>query len=156
MNPEISAIFIGRMGTSYAIVQFMYLNTKRNTENTYKYILFLAGLSIFGLGFSQEPWHLIATFTLWVIAAAFVLPIFATKFSNSAGAENQGQIMGLMSSVQSISIGLMMLIGGPLFVIGPRIPIIIGGFHLVLCWGYSFISVNNRSELDDEQAAPTI
>jgi predicted MFS family arabinose efflux permease len=148
--------FIGRMGTSYAVVQFLvlYLNTKRNTEDTYKYFLFLAGLSVIGLGFAQEPWHLIASTTLWVIAAAFVLPIFATKFSNSAGADNQGQIMGLMSSVQSISTVLMMLIGGLLFVIGARIPIIVGGVLLVICWGFSFITVNQRSKLSDQQATP--
>ncbi len=63
---------------------------------------------------------------------ALIWPNVTTLISNSADADSQGEILGLMHSVDSAAFGISPLLAGPLLGISIAMPPIVGGISLAM------------------------
>lgn len=129
--------FLASMGATYALFQYLVVNkiAKRiSPELMVKRSLIVSALAVLGIPFVSTVLELHIVITIFVTSMGFALPGLITSISNLAGKENQGQIMGNISSMQALATVLMMMIGGYLDNSGIYVSIIGGGILLFVSW----------------------
>lgn len=128
--------FLATMGGTYVLFQLLVVQrfTKLKPSMMVKSTLILSGASVVGLAFAQSIITLHIMITIFVCAQGFALPGLIISISNLADAKNQGQIMGMISSIQAIATVAMMMIGGWLDSFGLTVTVIGGGALLILAW----------------------
>ena len=136
MNPAHIGTYLGCMGLTYAMTQLLVLRRigQSHPHKLVKHSLYLAGAAVMGLAVVHTLWALIAVTGLYVVSMAFALPGLITSVSNLASEDEQGQVMGLIASLQAIMTVSMMLLGGVLVAQSYAIPILGGGALLILSW----------------------
>lgn len=148
-NPGMIGTFLGSMGAGYATVQLLVL--KRVSKATPYYLvvgsLAISGLAVMLIAACHSLSQLILVIGFYVVSMAFALPGLITSISNLGQHDNQGHIMGMTSSLQAFATVAMMLIGGPLFSIDEKLPIVGGGLLLVIAWGlYSVLMPKTKAD----------
>lgn len=128
--------FLASMGGTYVLFQLLVVQrfTKLKPANMVKGTLVLSGVSVLGLAFVNSILALHIMITIFVCAQGFALPGLIISIANLADAKNQGQIMGMISSIQAIATVAMMMIGGWLDSFGLDVTVIGGGVLLILSW----------------------
>lgn len=129
--------FLGIMGATYTISQCVVMYSMKwfNPKKMVIYSLFISGISVIFLPYIAFDGGWLHIFiTAYVISMAFAIPGLITTISNLTGREDQGQMMGLISSIQALATVSMMLLGGPLEAISQKITIVGGGVLLVSGW----------------------
>ncbi len=91
------------------------------------YALMGCGLAIGMLLFQTDQVWLWVYIPLQQFAIALFWPTAATVVSNSAGDDMQGEMMGVLQSVDSLAFAVSPLIAGPLLGVSTSMPIIVGG-----------------------------
>ncbi len=136
-NPAIIGTFLGCMGATYAATQLLVLRwiSRANPHTLVRSSLIISGLSVAAYAIIHTGWLLIMVTACFVISMAFALPSLITSVSNLGDDENQGHLMGMISSIQALSTVAMMLLGGFLVAMSYKIPLIAGGTLLILAWG---------------------
>jgi MFS transporter, DHA1 family, tetracycline resistance protein len=74
-------------------------------------------------------WGCVALFN---VLAALTVPIYTTLVSNSADADSQGEILGILESVQAVAFGLSPLVAGWSVSIHLNTPVIMGAFAMLI------------------------
>lgn len=101
-----------------------------------QHILFFA-LIICGLSIGMLLFH-VSDLWLWVyipiqqFAIALFWPTSAAVISNSAPNNAQGEILGVLQSIEALSFSISPLIAGPLLGISSSMPILIGCYTIIL------------------------
>lgn len=96
------------------------------------YSLIGCGMAIGILFFHTHEWWLWLYIPLQQFAIALFWPTAAAVVSNSVGEDTQGEIMGVLQSVDSLAFALSPLIAGPLLGLTTAMPIVIGGICMLL------------------------
>ena len=129
--------FLASMGATYALFQYIVVQrvAKRvKPEVMVRNSLVVSALSVLAVAFVHNVVQLHIVITLFVTSMGFALPGLITAISNLASKEDQGQIMGTISSVQALATVLVMLVGGYLDNAGITVTIIGGAGLLLLSW----------------------
>ena len=129
--------FLASMGATYALFQYIVVNRvirKIAPETLVKKALLISVFSILCLPFVNNVVQLHIVITLFVTSMGFVLPGIITSISNLANKEEQGEVMGNISSIQALATVLMMMLGGYIDSFGISITIFGGAFLMFLSW----------------------
>ena len=111
-NPQIGD-FLAYMGILFALFQFFLVQKvakKMDADAMAKYAFF-TGISVFSLIFVSETSYLYLIITFYVLSIAIAIPGMITTISSNSG-EQQGEIMGIVSSIQALAIIIAMSLGG--------------------------------------------
>jgi DHA1 family tetracycline resistance protein-like MFS transporter len=136
-SPARIGTFLASMGATYAIFQYLVVQRvakKVTPEAMVRNSLVLSALSVIAIVFVKNTVQLHIVITLFVTSMGFALPGLITSISNLASQEDQGQIMGSISSVQALSTVLMMMVGGYLDTADITVTVVGGGGLLLLSW----------------------
>lgn len=130
-------LFLASMGATFTITSLFIvkpLASKFKTENLVKYFLCLTSLGVFGIAFATNRLELHIAITIFVVTMGFALPGLTTTISNCASSEEQGQTMGMISSIQAFMTVFVMMVGGSLFSINRYFTTISGAVLFLICW----------------------
>jgi DHA1 family tetracycline resistance protein-like MFS transporter len=129
--------FLASMGATYALFQFLVVQKvakKVSPKSMVKYSLIFSALAVIGIAFSKNIILLHILITLFVTTMGFALPGLITSISNLESKENQGKIMGMISSIQAIATVVVMMFGGYLDNSNIALTVIGGGVLLLISW----------------------
>lgn len=96
----------------------------------------LLGMAV-TLGMMLIPNHIWGIFVVHPMLAIFqglTQPNITTAVSSLGSEENQGEVLGIQTSVQSLAFGIPPIIAGYISAIDFRLPIIVGSSFLILSW----------------------
>ncbi len=85
--------------------------------------------------FPNEVWQLFAITFFLSMSQALIFPNMTALISNKAGQENQGEILGINQSVNSVAQAIPPIIGGFVVSIQLSVPLIIAAALTLLGWG---------------------
>ncbi len=106
-------------------------------EGIFVTALFSAGLySLLFLWISHPP-HFWAYLPVLLFLVALVYPTLTSMISQEAGKEEQGKMLGILQATQSAAFALSPLFSGTLVGIYLHMPILVGGFSMLLA-GFFF------------------
>ncbi len=139
-------------GAVYALFQYLVVQRvagKMKPSSMVLYSTVFAGLSVITLAFVTSIFQIYVVMTIFVLTMGFCIPGIITSISNLASKEEQGEVMGIIGSVQAITTVLVMLTGGILQSVNINITIITGGILMIISWLLFtiFLLKNNRGEL---------
>jgi MFS family permease len=129
--------FLASMGATYALFQFLVVQkVSKNASpvNMVRYSLIFSGLAVVSISLVHNIIFLHIIITIFVTTMGFALPGLITSISNLESKENQGKIMGMISSIQAIATVFSMMIGGYLDNASITITVIGGGLLLIISW----------------------
>lgn len=124
-------------GLLYAAIQYLIIQRishKIKPENIFLYVTLFSGSAIVSVAFAGSLLGLYMTMIAFILFSAFALSALVTSISNMSDKEDQGQIMGMMSSIQALGTVLVMIVGGYIQAIDIHITIIGGGLLVILSW----------------------
>lgn len=145
-------LFTGFIGLIYAVnTSFLSKRLLKLFSNDTQAFLVFMGLMIFALFacvFTQSEWG--QWFWVIIIATSVVngYTIMMNLFSNSAGKDAQGWVMGVVSSLSAMAWGVGALISGPLGFMDIRVPLVMAGVFTVMSFvfGLIFKRAHHRSD----------
>jgi MFS family permease len=105
-----------------------------------------SGIAIISLSFISTVLSLYLVMTVFVLSMGFAIPGIITAISLRATQSEQGQVMGMIGSIQAFATVLVSLLGGCLDALNPNIPMIMGGGLIVLSW--FIFSMCTKSKLE--------
>ena len=91
----------------------------------------LTGIAVLALIFVGKVPYLYLIITLYVLSIAIAIPGMITTISDKAG-EHQGQIMGVVSSIQALAIIIAMSLGGLFISANINSVFVIGGLLFII------------------------
>ena len=124
-------------GALYAAFQYgvvQRVSHRLKPENMVIYSSIISGASIISLLFVSSTLELYIAMSIFVMSMGFCIPGLITTISNTASEDKQGQIMGMVGSVQAIATVIVMLLGGYLQGLNINITIVAGGILIVVSW----------------------
>jgi DHA1 family tetracycline resistance protein-like MFS transporter len=101
--------------------------------------LFCSGLYMFAMLFLPSSCWLWGYLPLQQIFIAFLFPTATALISNSVAEDSQGEMLGILQSVQECAFGLAPLLSGVFFGLSHAMPIVVGGGAMLLA-GLTLIS----------------
>lgn len=126
--------FNGALYASFQYVVVQRLAKKMNPQTMVVYSAIVAGVAIISISFVENTLQLYMAMAVFVMAMGFTIPGLITHISNLADKTDQGQVMGMVNSIQAISTVIVMLLGGYLSSINSNISIIGGGILIIISW----------------------
>lgn len=124
-------------GALYASFQYFVvskISKKMHPQNMVIYSSLIAGLSIVSIILATNAIQLYTAMSIFVMAMGFAIPGLITYISNLSDASDQGQVMGMVNSIQAVSTVLVMLAGGYLNSMNSSITVVGGGLLVCLSW----------------------
>lgn len=138
----------------YLVVQRLAKNFK--PENMFKFSVIASALSIMSLSIITTTLELYVAMSVFVMAMGFSIPGIITFIANLGEKKDQGQVMGIVSSIQAVATVLVMLGAGFLNAININISIIISGV-LVILSAVCFLSLfRNNTNKNTTEAVSTL
>lgn len=143
-------------GALYA--SFQYIVVQRIAKNMrpikmVSYSAIFAGLAIIAIAFVEHAIPLYISMSVFVMAMGFSIPGLITHISNLSDATDQGQVMGIVNSIQAISTVLVMLMGGILNSINASVTVVGGGLLIILSWlifvSFFVVEFNTKMKLQN-------
>jgi DHA1 family tetracycline resistance protein-like MFS transporter len=141
--------FLASMGGTYALFQVLVVQrfTNLKPSSMVKWTLLIAGLSVIGIAFVNSVFALHIMITLFVTSMGFAMPGLITSISNLASPAEQGQVMGISSSIQALATVVMMMMGGWLESFGLTVTVVGGGVLLIAAWVIFMFHFSNQNRL---------
>lgn len=94
----------------------------------------LASIAMISLALVSNTFNVYIVMTVFALSMAFTLPGFITSISNLETHNAQGQIMGIINSIQSFATILVILLGGIINYLHPSITVWGGGAIAFIAW----------------------
>ncbi len=107
--------------------------------------IFFLGLGFFCLLLPQQSLYLYVVLPIVAVAQGITMPNATALVSNAVTLQDQGEILGINQSVQSIAFALPPVIAGVMTAIDIRLPILLASFFAFFAW-IVFIIVFHVSE----------
>ncbi|PHM58544.1 MFS transporter [Xenorhabdus sp. KK7.4] len=129
--------FLAIMGATYALFQYLvvrHVAKVTKPENMVQYSLVVSSLAVIAISMVSNVIYLHVFITLFVTSMGFALTGLISSISNLAPENEQGEIMGSISSIQALATLIVMLAGGFLDTINIRVTVIGGGLLLLISW----------------------
>ncbi|MBU1117620.1 MFS transporter [Patescibacteria group bacterium] len=104
--------YVGFINIIFRTVLFKFFIGHFGEKNMKIFGLFSVLISFLLLSLLNNPWLLLLVFTLFAFGGSFVRPILSADISRSVSRQEQGTILGVSSSLQSISQVLGPILGG--------------------------------------------
>lgn len=124
-----------------------YLNQKLlprfSTIHILECCLFLFPLLCLGIGFTHHLVKVVLLLALSVMVGGLAWPLCTTVISNAAAQQDQGKILGLSQSVQSLAMTVAPLFGGIAFQISLQAPFLLGALGSLLA-GVVYFALKER------------
>jgi len=141
--------FLAFMGATYALFQVLVVQRFSSLKPTamVKGSLLIAGASVIGIAFVHSTLALHIVVVLFVTSMGFALPGVIISISNLANAAEQGQVMGMISSIQAIATVIMMMLGGWLESFGLGVTVIGGGTLLITAWVMFMLCFHKKNKI---------
>lgn len=117
-------------GFQYAVIQ--RIAHKISSQNMVIYSAPVTGLAIISMAYATNSFQLYTAMIIFVLSMGFCIPGLITSISNMAKQEEQGQVMGMIGSVQAMATVIVMSLGGYIHSLNINITIIAGGVLIVL------------------------
>lgn len=150
-------LFFTVLGSGFFIVQSLLVEPIRNQIGsvwTLRVGLFGMALTIALTTFIQETWQLYALVPLFALANGPIGPNLASLVSRGASEDEQGRVLGIRSSVQSLGRSGPPFVAGPLAAAGtPATPLLVGA-GLAAVAGLTFTVLTSAQRDQDHEAAP--
>ncbi len=131
-------------GFQYLIVQKVSRLIK--PEVMIKYSGFIVALSIMSLAFVNSIFELYVAMTVFVVSMGFMIPGLISYISSQANQSAQGQVMGMVNSIQAVSTVIVMLLGGYLNAFNHEFTIIGGGLLVLVSWLVFLLMLNKKNQ----------
>lgn len=112
-------------GFQYAVVQ--RVAHKLQPKYMIQYSTLFAGVAIISIAFTSNSLQLYTAMSLFVMAMGFAIPGIITYISDLAGEDDQGQVMGMVNSIQAMATVIVMMAGGFLNSLNFNITVLAGG-----------------------------
>lgn len=133
-------------GALYAIFQYAVVQRIANKINPIRMVVFftpLTGLAIISMAYVTNTHQLYMAMIVFVLAMGFCIPGLITSISNMAEDNEQGQMMGMIGSVQALATVLVMFAGGYIHALNINSTTIGGGCLIIISWLiFTAISMN--------------
>ncbi|MCC8380156.1 MFS transporter [Xenorhabdus sp. PB30.3] len=129
--------FLAIMGATYALFQYLvvrHVAKVTKPENMVQYSLVVSSLAVIAISMVSNVIYLHVFITLFVTSMGFALTGLISSISNLAPENEQGEIMGSISSIQALATLIVMLAGGFLDTINIRVTVVGGGLLLLISW----------------------
>ena len=141
--------FFTALGAGFFLVQTLLVERVRGrfgSVNTLRVVLFGTAATVLLTTLVRTTWQLYALVPLFALFNGLVQPNLVALVSRSAGGGDQGRILGVNSSLQSLGRGVPPAIAGPLAALtSAAVPIIVGGVSVLLAGGvFSFLYRNEK------------
>jgi MFS transporter, DHA1 family, tetracycline resistance protein len=99
-----------------------------------RYALFFLGLDMFAFMASRSSWILFIAVPFIALPQALIYPNSASIVSSLSRKDEQGEMLGILSSIQGFSIGLLPLFSGAVVANYPAMPIIFSSFLIFIAF----------------------
>ena len=123
-------LFFTALGSGFFLVQAFLVEPVRarfGTVPTLRVALFGIAATIAATAFVQETWQLYALVPFFALSNGVIGPNLAALVSRQAPSEEQGRVLGIRSSVQSLGRSGPPFLSGPLAAVGsPATPVLVG------------------------------
>ena len=155
-GPSDIGVFFTALGSGFFLVQAFLVGPIRDRFGSVPTIR--AGLvgiaaTIAAIAFVQETWHLYALIPFFALSNGVIGPNLAALVSRQAPREEQGRVLGIRSSVQSLGRSGPPFLSGPLAAVGsPATPILVGA-GLAAVAAATFATRVSPADGDDEGGA---
>jgi predicted MFS family arabinose efflux permease len=129
--------FLASMGATYALFQYLvvrHVAKVAKPENMVRYSLVVSSLAVMAIPIVGNVVYLHILITLFVTSMGFALPGLISSISNLAPENEQGEIMGSISSIQALATLVVMFVGGFLDTTNIRVTVVGGGLLLLISW----------------------
>ncbi|PHM67738.1 multidrug transporter [Xenorhabdus stockiae] len=129
--------FLAIMGATYALFQYLVVRRVAKVtkpENMVRYSLVVSSLAVIAISMVSNVIYLHIFITLFVTSMGFALTGLISCISNLAPENEQGEIMGSISSIQALATLIVMLAGGFLDTTNIRVTVVGGGLLLLMSW----------------------
>ncbi|PHM36277.1 multidrug transporter [Xenorhabdus mauleonii] len=129
--------FLASMGATYALFQYFvvrHVAKVAKPENMVRYSLVVSSLAIMAISMINNVIYLHILITLFVTSMGFALTGLISSISNLAPENEQGEIMGSISSIQALATLIVMFLGGFLDTTDIRVTVVGGGLLLLISW----------------------
>jgi MFS family permease len=126
---------LGFNGALYATFQYLVIQRIAHKISPVKMVIYSApvtGLAIISMAYAASSFQLYSAMIVFVLAMGFCIPGLITSISNMAKKEDQGQVMGMIGSVQAMATVIVMSLGGYIHSLNINITIIAGGVLIIL------------------------
>jgi DHA1 family tetracycline resistance protein-like MFS transporter len=124
--------YMGVLYASFAALLVKHIIKRFSTKNILFFSTLLAGpylLSMLGI---QNPVYFWTFFPPMILIISLFYPVASTYVSDAASKDEQGELLGVYHSVQSLALFIAPLFAGSLVGIFPRLPIVLGGGSMLL------------------------
>ena len=152
-NTSDIGILLGFNGALYASFQYLVVQKLASKINPMKMVIFatpITGLAIISMAYASNTLQLYIAMIVFVLSMGFCIPGIISSISNMEKSEDQGQIMGIIGSIQALATVIVMLSGGYLHALNINTTIIGGGVLMLLSW-FIFLILNSNNNLEKEQ-----
>lgn len=126
--------FNGLLYASFQYVVVRRVAEKISPANMVIYSTLFAGLAIGSLIFIHTTFVLYLAMIVFVVSMGFCIPGIMTSISNRANESEQGQVMGMIFSIQAIATVFVTIVGGYLNSININISMVISSLLIILSW----------------------
>jgi len=140
-NFHFSTVQIGNVlsfnGALYAGFQFLVVQRVAQyikPESMIKYSGCFVAFSIISLAYVGSTLELYMAMSVFVMSMGFMIPGLISYISSQASDNEQGQVMGMVNSIQAVSTVIVMMLGGYLNAINNGITILGGGLLVLFSW----------------------
>jgi len=129
--------FLASMGATYALFQYLVVRHVAKfvkPENMVRYSLVVSSLAVIAISMVVNVIYLHVLITIFVTSMGFALTGLISSISSLAPEDEQGEIMGSISSIQALATLMVMLLGGFLDTTNVRVTVVGGGLLLLVSW----------------------
>lgn len=142
-----TGLLIGSTGLLFAFTQIFISRplSKRLTSDTIVKIgVTLTGIALIGMGLATTIPMLCEFTFLFVVSIACGLSALISKISSQAGATNQGEVMGIIGSIQALTTIVSAMSAGPIIGTYNNFGLLAGGLMMIL-GAYIYAQFNEKA-----------
>lgn len=140
-------LLLGFNGALYASFQYLVVQRVVTKINPIRMVVFstpIAGLAIISMIYATNTLELYMSMIAFVLSMGFCIPGLITSISNLAKENEQGQIMGMIGSVQALATVLVMFAGGYIHTLNINATMVGGGCLIVASRLIFIVIFSNR------------
>ncbi|KTD62113.1 MFS transporter [Legionella spiritensis] len=155
-NTSDIGILLGFNGALYASFQYLVIQKIASKISPIKMVIFatpVSGLAIISIAFAMNIFQLYSAMIVFVLSMGFCIPGLITSISNMVKTEDQGQIMGMIGSIQALATVIVMLSGGYIHGFNMNTTIVGGGILVLFSWFiFAILSMNKTAKKEEVKA----
>jgi predicted MFS family arabinose efflux permease len=142
-----TGLLLSSLGFLYAISNIFIgkpLNKIIKPETAIKFSCIISGIFVVATGLTSNHIMVLVFIYIFCVSCIFTLPGIIVSTTHAGKQEDQGQTLGMISSIQALMTIIMSLLGGYLMGLNSRSCAIFGGSMIFCAWLFFFIYFSMR------------